>query len=72
MIGLSRASPVASDGVAVSFSALRASAGTSPVSLDLPLELAGAELPDGEEFEHAVLHVLQAVVVLVEDARRRA
>jgi len=34
---------------------------------DLALEFSGAELPDGEEFEDAVLHVLQAIVVLVED-----
>ena len=37
--------------------------------LDLLGELPGVELADGEEFEDAVLHVLQAVVVLVEHLR---
>ena len=40
--------------------------------LDFLRELLRAQLAHGEELEHAVLHVLQAVVVLVEDRAARA
>ncbi len=38
--------------------------------LDLGGQLLGAQLPHGEELEHAILHVPQPVVVLVEDLLR--
>ncbi len=45
---------------------LQLRAGQAPSAVDLLGQLPGPELPDGQEFQHAVLHVLQAVVVLVE------
>ena len=47
-------------------------AGNSPVRVDLLRQLLRAQLPDGEELEHAVLHVRQAVVILVEHLARVA
>ena len=49
----------------------RASTRALALALDLLGQLLRAQLADGEELEHAVLHVLEAVVVLVEDAAMR-
>ena len=55
-----------------SLRALSLAAGNSPVRGHLLGELLRAQLAHGEELEHAVLHVLQAVVILVEHVDRRA
>ena len=70
--------PVSSSAVAelrrrVFLASLRASAtDISPVCLDLLCHLLRAKLTHGEELEHAILHVRQAVVILVEHRPARA
>ena len=69
--GASRSCRWRASGLAVSLRLRGARAGTRRSCLDLLGELPGAELADGQELEHAVLDVLQAVVVLVEHLRAR-